>query len=372
MRIAKYFLLLVMLFGFALLVFVFTQDGKFEINKSKTIKNLNKNIVYNYLENFKNWNEFIIDSKKPNYEKNKFLWEKNQYVFKEKHKNDSLILNFNKEGNESLLRINFKKNQNSTVINWKIKGNYTYKEKFLAFFYGNNNRKQINKIESYLNSIDQNLQKEHFYYNIKYDKIITQEEQTLIFKTINCSINNQENKIKETITKLFKTLDSVKILPVKKPFIVYSWKDYVTQNTKFNLCVEIPKYSDTLLSKKQTLLKAKNSYQIVEYNGNKKFLPQFWNNFTTEIKNRNMFYLKNQGIIENINENNTSLIKKSEYKTQILIPIYQNKTTKPNQSKTYSNTKKTVINTERPKIEPIQQQEIKPIENNPIEKTTEN
>ena len=52
----------------------------------------------------------------------------------------------------------------------------------------------------------------------------------------NISIEN----ILTLLAKLFKTLDSVKILPVKKPFIVYSWKDYVTQNTKFNLCVEIP------------------------------------------------------------------------------------------------------------------------------------
>ena len=372
MRLAKYFLLLIMLFGFALLVFVFTQDGKFEINKSKEIRNIDKNIVYKYLENFQNWNEFINDSKNSNFNKNKFYWNTNQYVLHKKYKNDSLILKYIKDNNESDLKIYFKKELKSTKISWYVKGDYSYKEKFLAFFYGNNNKNQIKRIENYLSNINLNLQKENFYYRITYGKIITLNEQTLIFKTVNCSINSQDSFIKENTRKILKTLDSVKIKPIKKPFIIYNWKDYQTQNTKLNLCIEIPKDSDTLLNKTQIIKKAKISYQIVDYDGNKKFLPQFWNNFANEIKTRKLFYLKNQGIIENINEKNNSILKSYAYKTEFLIPIYQLKSIKISQSKQNLGNYKKMTNTKRPVIQTIEKPEIKQIETNPAEKPTEN
>jgi hypothetical protein len=370
MRIAKYFLLLILLFGIALMVFVFTQNGNFEIKKSIIIPNLDKKIVFNYLEDFKNWNDFINDSDKSKYNKKQFYWKNQKYTLIDKYKNEILHINYTKDENDSKLKIEFEKQNKSTKLSWNIKGNYTYKEKFSAFFYGNNDKNLTTKINNYLKLINNNLQKEHFYFKIKYEPITLLPEQTITYKTINCSISNQEKEISKNFKLIQKTLDSLNVKSIKKPFIIYNWKDIATQNTQFKICLEIPKFSDSLFIKNQVFIKLGLHYQNVKFEGNKKYLPLFWNNFATELEKRNLVFLKKEGIIELINENNSKIDKKSHFKTQFLIPIFQIKDISNNTSKI---NKKLLIpkkNT-REVIERLKKPEIKELEQTPTTNTSE-
>jgi hypothetical protein len=368
MKIAKYLLFLMILFIVALLVFVFTQEGNYKLSKSIIVKNLDQKIVYKYIENLNNWQEFIYDSKKSKVIKdNEFSWNDQKYIVQQKFPNDSLSIIYNNDGNKSLLNIIIKKKNNSTKIIWKTEGNYTYKEKFLALFNGNNNKNQIEKINNYLIKINNNLYREHFYYNIKYDKIINLPEQTIIYKTVNCSISNQEKEIKNQLKILRKTLDSIKINNKKAPFLIYNWFDTETQKTEFKICLEIPKFSDTLFSKKDVNYIENCSYQKVIYKGNKKFLNNFWNNYNLELDKRNLIPLKKIGTIEYFDEKKLHLPKKSNFKTMFLIPIFK-------VTKVKSTIKKVLI----PKKEirevsvPVEKPEIKEVENSIENKPVEN
>jgi hypothetical protein len=375
MRIAKYFLLLILLFGIALMVFVFTQNGNFEIKKTIIIANLDKKIVYNYLEDFKNWNDFINDFDKSKYNKNQFYWKNQKYTLIGKFKNDSLHINYTKDENDSKLKIEFEKQNKSTKLSWNIKGNYTYKEKFLAFFYGNNDKNLTTKINNYLTLINNNLQKEHFYFKIKYEPITLLPEQTITYKTINCSISNQEKEISKNIKLLQSTLDSLNVKSIKKPFIIYNWKDFETQNTQFKICLEISKFSDSLFLKNQVFIKPSLHYQNVKFEGNKKYLPQFWNNFAIELEKRNLIFLKKEGILELINENNSKnnskINKKSDYKTQFLIPIIQIKNISNNNTSKKNNKVLIPKKSTRDVIETLKKPEIKELEKTPTSNISE-
>lgn len=372
MRIAKYLLLLMILFAVALLVFVFTQEGNYKINKSIIVKNLDQKTVYNYIEDLNNWQEFIYDSKNLKVlNKNKLGWKNQKYIVKQKFPNDSILMIYNKDNNEALLNITLKKLKNATKINWNIEGKYTYKEKFLALFYGNNNKNLTQKINNYLVKINNNLYKEHFFYNIKYDKIITLPEQTYIFKIVNCSISNQVQEIENQLKKLKTTLDSVKIKTNKTPFLIYNWLDTGTQNTQFKVCIEIPKFSDTLLTKKQVEIKNEIKYQTVIFKGNKKFLIKFWNNYNIELEKRKLIHLKKIGTIERFDEKKLNSIKKHTFTTEFLIPIYQKEAVKtvdfPVSKKNYIPKKQT-----REAIKTIEKPEIKDVEKTTESQTKEN
>lgn len=366
MRIAKYLLLLIILFAVALLVFVFTQEGNYKLTKSIDVKNLDQKIVYNYIEDLNNWQEFIYDSKNSKVSnKNELGWKNQKYIVKQKFPNDSILIIYYKDDNEASLNITLKKIKNATKLTWNIEGKYTYKEKLLALFYGNNNKNQTQRINNYLIKINNNLYKEHFFYNIKYDKIITLPEQTYIYKIINCSISNQVQEIENQLKKLKTTLDSVKIKTNKNPFLIYDWLDTSTQNTQFKVCIEIPKFSDTLLTKKQVEIKNEINYQKVIFEGNKKYLNKFWNNYSLELEKRNLIHLKKIGTIERFEQKKLNPIKKHEFTTEFLIPIYQKETVKtvayPISRKVYNPKKQT-----REAIKPIEKPEIKE-----VEKTTE-
>src|ERR1043165_2275616 len=57
MRILKYIFLLLLLAFFALSVFVATQKGNFEVERSKIIKSP-KATVFNYVNDYRNWENF--------------------------------------------------------------------------------------------------------------------------------------------------------------------------------------------------------------------------------------------------------------------------------------------------------------------------
>jgi hypothetical protein len=372
MRIAKYLVLLMGLFTVALLVFVFTQEGNFKLNKSIIVKNIDPKIVYNYVGNLNNWHEFIGNSKeKKAILKNEFVYYDQKFKIKKKYPLDSILLSNYKDDNEVQLKISFSKINQSTKITWNIKGNYTYKEKFLALFYGNNNKNQIQKINNYLVKINNNLYQEYFYYDIKYDKIITLPAQSFVYKTVNCSFSNHEKEIKNQLIILRKTLDSLKLKSNNNPFLIDQKLNFENQNSEFKVCLEIPKYSDTLFSKKEVGFNNLISYQQVFYHGNKKYLNNFWNNINQELDKRNLIYLKNHSIIEIIDKKNRNTIKKHEFKTKFLIPIYKNEL------------QKTIIKTSVPKlykpkkqiretIKPIEKPEIKEVEQKSETKNQEN
>jgi hypothetical protein len=58
MRILKYIFLLLVLFAVAVAVFVATQKGDFEINKTRLI-NTPRNIAFTYVNDFRNWENWI-------------------------------------------------------------------------------------------------------------------------------------------------------------------------------------------------------------------------------------------------------------------------------------------------------------------------
>jgi hypothetical protein len=363
MRIAKYLILLMGLFTVALLVFVFTQEGNFKLNKSIIVKNIEPKIVYNYVEDLNNWHEFIGNSKKKKaILKNEFIYYDQKFIIQKKYPLDSILLSYYKDDNEVQLKISIHKINQSTKITWNIEGSYTYKEKFLALFYGNNNKNQIQKINNYLVKINNNLYQELFYYDIKYDKIITLPAQSFVYKTVNCSISNQENEIKNQLKIVRKTLDSLNLKSNNKPFLIYHRINFENQNSEFKVCLEIPKYSDTLFSKKEVGFNNMISYQQVLYNGNKKYLHKFWNNINLELEKRNLIHLKNLGTIEKIEENNMNTFKKSEFKTKFLIPIYKNEaqktklnTTTPKVFKPKKQTRETIKPIEKPELKEVEQ-----------------
>ncbi|GGD35015.1 GyrI-like domain-containing protein [Flavobacterium orientale] len=141
MRIIKYILMLLVLLFAAAAIFVYTQNGAFEVEKSKTIA-FQKNVIFNYVNDYSNWPSFLVlyaeDAKAPTkqsditYGEASFAtWDAISFATEKTTAYDSITQNLNWNGAKISSQWHFSTAQKNTKVSWKIKGNLGFKERFL-------------------------------------------------------------------------------------------------------------------------------------------------------------------------------------------------------------------------------------------------
>ncbi len=140
MRILKYILLLLILIVTATCVFVYTQNGSFSVSKTKSIA-LQKNVIFNYINDYSNWSDFLILNAKNSEKTTKHsditigeaafaTWNAITFKTQKSIENDPIQQTLN--WNDSALNSNWNfstENQNTNVT-WVIKGTLNFKERF--------------------------------------------------------------------------------------------------------------------------------------------------------------------------------------------------------------------------------------------------
>ena len=250
MKILKYIFLLFLLLFIALTVFVATLNPEYKIIKSKVIK-VSRNVAFNYVNDFKNWEEFgSWKEENPNI----------KYKFSKTTIGNGSLIAFNSEsiktinsikdesisqelknsnGDISKLSWDFKDTLGKTKITCKTIGRMSFMNKISSAFQGGVNSKIGSIYEKNLSNIEQILDLQINTYSIKVDGIVKKQFGFYIQKTINSKTSNVGSNIQIMIPNLIKFIKKNKIKVVGKPFVKYNSVNTLLKTTNFSVCIAL-------------------------------------------------------------------------------------------------------------------------------------
>ncbi|WP_078055284.1 SRPBCC family protein [Flavobacterium crassostreae] len=277
MRILKYLFLLALLSLVALSIFIATQKGDFEVERSKVI-NSPKEAVFSYVNDYKNWVDFGSWIKKDPEIKNVFpentigkgafyTWESKdgdgriQTLYTKE--NDSIAQKMDFNGSPSLVYWTFKETPKGTKVTWRIKGNMNFAFKVYTALNGGVDRVIGSMYEKSLENLDQQLDYEINNYSVKVDGLAHQPMRYYIGQRFTSEIAKINKNFKIVIPKITSFCEQNGITTSGKPFIIYNSYDLQTQLANITICLPIQK--EIFISEGSDLVSSKlGSFEAVK------------------------------------------------------------------------------------------------------------
>lgn len=224
MKIAGYFILLLLLITGTISVFIATKDGRYTVSKSKYIP-ISKKILYNYIADSKNWKEYNP-------------WEnQNTIEINSLFKNDSLIQILKQDDKESLLTWTFKDSLKNTIVTITTKGKKGFKDKLLTIIGKGIDDNFEEKFENGLSKINEILTTEINTYSIKDVAFVNRDTIFYIQKLAVCKVDDLPKVIKSSIPKLNNLLKSTGTQTNGNPFIIYHSRDSIKNTIQFSVAI---------------------------------------------------------------------------------------------------------------------------------------
>lgn len=242
MKILKYLFLLLILAIFGLSVFIATQKGTVELQKSTFIK-VPRNVVFDYVNQYRNWELWASWKEDDNtmkfiYPDNtagiaaSFQWNGDKGAGKiatislvDNHKID---MKTDFDGNEFDAVLNLKDSVGGTKVVWKIKGNVDFLTKISASFSGGVKGMIGNIFERSLNNLNVVLTNEINNFSLSDASMISIPARYFVKSTVICKPSEMQAKISASLPKLefFFKYNNVKMNG--KPFII---KEFQNEDT---------------------------------------------------------------------------------------------------------------------------------------------
>ena len=253
MRILKYLFLLLLLSFVALSIFVATQKGAFTVEKSKII-NSPKSNVYNYVNDYRNWEDFsswitedpeikITYPKKTIGPGASFSWEGKEGLGEVKtlfaKENDSISQIMNYNGSESRVSWRFKDTVGGTKVTWKTIGKMSFSMKVLTTFNGGIYRIIDDIYEKSLTNLDKTLDFEINTYSVKVNGLVKKLGTFYLKQTFTSEISKVTKNSRIVFPKSIAFCKQNDIEMNGKPFILYHTYDTVNGLAKLSFCVPI-------------------------------------------------------------------------------------------------------------------------------------
>ncbi|MFH6999456.1 transcriptional regulator [Flavobacterium sp. FlaQc-57] len=252
MKILKYLFLLLLLSLVALTVFVATQKGVFTVERSKVI-NSPKATVYNYVNDFRNYEDFeswsvedpSIKMTFPNKTVGNgasFYWttsEGNGNAITLKTKDgESIQQKMKYDGTEADVNWTFKDTlAGKTKVTWKAKGTMSFLFKIYTALNGGSDKVIGTIYEKSLVNIDKNLDYETKTFAIKVNGVVKKTETPYIKQTFTSEIQKVNKNAKIVIPKLIEFSKNNGLATNGKPFIIYHTYDTKTGLAKISICL---------------------------------------------------------------------------------------------------------------------------------------
>lgn len=253
MRILKYIFLLILLAFFALSVFVATQKGDFEIERSKVIQSP-KATVFNYVNDYRNWENF--GSWKTDDVKMQFTYPQHtvgkggSYSWKGSDGsgsmktvavvyNSSITQKMEQAGTTSDVYWTFKDTTGGTKVTWRSKGHMSFGFKIYTAFNGGADKVIGTMYERSLANLDKSVDFELNNFNIKVDGIVNKTSAYYLSQRIRSKISNVPKNIRIMLPKLQYFFKKNKITMHGKPFVIYHTYDLAKGITDMSVCVPV-------------------------------------------------------------------------------------------------------------------------------------
>ncbi|KAF2517091.1 SRPBCC family protein [Flavobacterium foetidum] len=256
MKILKYLFLLSLLSLVALTVFVATQKGDFDVERSKVI-NSSRTSVYSYLNDFRNYEDFeswsVEDPSMKMTYPNKtsgngasFYWEgaegKGNAITLNTKEGESIEQKMKYEGTNAAVTWTLKDTLNGkTKVTWKGKGTMSFLFKIYAALHGGSDKVIGTIYEKSLVNIDKNLDYETKTYAIKVNGLVKKTETPYIRQTFTSEISKINKNARIVIPKLIHFSENNSLSSNGKPFIIYHTYDTANGLAKISICLPINK-----------------------------------------------------------------------------------------------------------------------------------
>lgn len=252
MKILKYLFLLLLLSLVALTVFVATQKGIFTVERSKVI-NSPKATVYNYINDFRNYEDFeswsvgdpTIKMTYPNKTSGNgasFYWtgsEGNGNAITLKTKDgESIQQKMKFDGTEADVNWTFKDTlAGKTKVTWKASGTMSFLFKVYTALNGGSDKVIGTIYEKSLANIDKNLDFETKTFAIQVNGVVKKTETPYIRQTFTSEIQKITKNARIVIPKLIEFSQVNGLATNGKPFIIYHTYDTTTGLAKISICL---------------------------------------------------------------------------------------------------------------------------------------
>lgn len=252
MKILKYLFLLLLLSLVALTVFVATQKGIFSVERSKVI-NSPKATVYNYINDFRNYEDFeswsigdpTIKMTFPNKTAGNgasYYWDgskgKGNAITLKTKEGESIQQKMKYDGTEADVNWTFKDTlAGKTKVTWKASGTMSFLFKVYAALNGGSDKVIGTIYEKSLANIDKNLDYETKTYAIEVNGVVNKTETPYIKQTFTSEIAKVNKNARIVIPKLIEFSQNNGLSTNGKPFIIYHTYDTATGLAKISICL---------------------------------------------------------------------------------------------------------------------------------------
>lgn len=260
MKILKYLFLLSLLTLVALTVFVATQKGIFSIERSKVI-NSPRNTVYNYVNDFRNYEDFeswsVEDPSMQMYFPAKTIGNGSSYSWEGVEGKGNAITLKTKDGESIQQKMKFNGTEadvnwtfkdtlaGKTVVTWKAKGTMSFLFKVYTALNGGSDNVIGTIYEKSLANIDKNLDYETKTFTVKVNGVVKKTETPYIKQTFTSEISKVNKNARVVIPKLIHFSETNGLHNNGKPFIIYHTYDTTTGLAKISICLPINKEIST-------------------------------------------------------------------------------------------------------------------------------
>lgn len=253
MRIIKYIFLLFLLSLVASSIFVATQKGDFLVERSKIV-NSPKSSVYNYVNDYRNWNDFgSWTTEDPNIKINypeKTIGKGASYSWEGKEgngeihtiriqENDSIVQSLKFEGITSTVFWHFKDTIGGTKVTWTSKGKMSFFFKIYSALQGGVDNVIGNVYEKSLVNLDKALDYEINTFSTIDNGIVQKPVMNYIGQTFTSELTKVNKNFKIVIPKLATFCEKNNIVISGKPFIIYHTYDTAKGLAKITIGINI-------------------------------------------------------------------------------------------------------------------------------------
>jgi hypothetical protein len=336
MRILKYLLLLFLLSLVALSIFIATQKGEYYIERSRII-NSSKVSVYNYVNDYRNWEDFGSWTNddiamKFIYPENTigkgayYNWEgkdgsgKMTTVFTKE--NDSIAQKMILDDNSSFVNWKFKDTIGGTKVTWSTKGEMNFFFKVYSALNGGVDKIIGTMYEKSLSNLDKNLGYEIKTFNIKSNGVVTKAQVFYIAQTFTTEISKINKNFKIVIPKITAFCNDNNIDVNGSPFIIYH-----TFDTKLGLAkisIALPIQSEIFLSEGSDINSGKiNAFEAAQTTllGDYSHIGQAYNKASAFVDQKQLRRDPKFTFIAVYKSGKTEVRNPSKWITEIYIPL---------------------------------------------------
>jgi hypothetical protein len=253
MRIIKYLFLLFLLSLVALTVFIATQKGNFTVESSKII-NSPKATVFNYVNDYKNWQKFSSwittdATMKTSYSPistgggSSLNWEGGNDIGNIQtlytKGNDSIVQKMEYNGTSSEVFWHFKDTVGGTKVTWKSVGKMDFMLKVNSFLNGGTQNSLSKVYDKSLANLNKSLDFENNTFDIKVNGIVKKLETFYLRQSFTSKISDITRNANVIFPKITTFCKQNNLVLNGKPFIIYHTYDTIHDLAKVSFCIPI-------------------------------------------------------------------------------------------------------------------------------------